>query len=472
MSIWAPDIGQRTGPRYLAIADALADDVANGRLTPGTRLPPQRDLAWQLKVTVGTIARAYTEAARRGLISGEVGRGTYVLDAEATDQADGLTALHQTLAAFHARPADENSFIDMSINRPTGDNAARLIADAMRRLAESPDLSRLLGYRIDSPWPRQAAAGARWLARDGVEASPDQVTLTVGGQQAIFSVMAALSQPGETVFAEELTYPGIKRTGSLIDRPIVGIPMDEGGMLPDALDAALAKHPRSLVYCMATLHNPTAVTMPLERRKSIAAVARRHDATLVEDGIYAFLDEHAPPPLWTLAPERCVYMTSLSKAVSPGLRVGFVFAPPHLQARVAATVAATTMMVPAVLAEIAAMMIEDGSAERAAMEQRIEAAARMEIARAILGAEHCPKTPSDNLWLALPPAWRPDSFAAEASRRGVLVTQAAAFAVGPRVPKAVRVSISAPRDRDQLRAGLETLARLMADSPDRLTLTV
>lgn len=470
MSIWTPDIGERLGPRYLAIADALADDVAHGRLAPGMRLPPQRDLAWQLKVTVGTIARAYTEAARRGLISGEVGRGTYVL--EGAEERDGLTALHHTLAEFHRRPADETNFIDMSINRPTGDNAGALIAEAMRRLADSPDLSRLLGYRIDSPWPRQAAAGARWLARDGIKVSPEQITLTVGGQQAIFSVMAALSQPGDTVFAEELTYPGIKRTGSLIDRPIHGIPMDEGGMIPEAMDAALAKHPRSLVYCMTTLHNPTAVSMTLERRKSIVAIAQRHDATLVEDGIYAFLDEHAPPPLWTLAPERCVYMTSLSKAVSPGLRIGFVVAPDHLQARVAATVAATTMMVPAVLAEIAAMLIEDGSAERAAIEQRTEATARMEIARAILGAERCPKTPSDNLWLILPPAWRADSFAAEASRRGVLVTQAAAFAVGPRVPKAVRVSISAPRDREQLRTGLEILGRLMNDSLDRLALTV
>ena len=96
----------------------------------------------------------------------------------------------------------------------------------------------------------------------------------------------------------------------------------------------------------------------------------------------------------------------------------------------------------------------------------------MEIARSILGADRCPLTPSDNLWLTLPPGWRADAFAAEASRSGVLVTPAAAFAIVPRVPKAVRVSISSPRDRDQVRTGLEILARLLADSPDRLALTV
>lgn len=470
MSIWTPDLKEMNSPRYVAIAEALARDVAEGRLAPGTRLPPQRDLAWQLKVTVGTVARAYAEAARRGLISGEVGRGTYVLDPK--NQTDGLTLLHQTLAEIHQRPPDDGGFIDMSINRPTGGNGAPLVADALRRLADSPDLSRLLGYRIDSPWPRHAAAAARWLAREGISVSPEQATLTVGGQQAIVAVMAALTRPGETMFTEELTYPGIKRTGSLIDRPIEGIAMDAGGMMPDALDAALSRKPGSIVYCMPTLQNPTAITMSLERRRAVVEVARRHHATIVEDGIHAFLDENAPPPLWTLAPDTSVYITSMSKAVSPGLRIGFVVAPDSAQARIAATIAATTMMVPALLAEVASMLIEDGSAERAGLEQRGEARARIALARQILGAEHCPPTPTDNLWLVLPPAWRADAFAAEVSRRGVLVTPAAAFAVGSRIPKAVRVSISAPRDQEQLRTGLEIIARVMRDSPDRLALTV
>src|SRR5262249_46857986 len=152
--------------------------------------------------------------------------------------------------------------------------------------------------------------------------------------------------------------------------------------------------------------------------------------------------------------------------------IGFVVAPEEARARVAATIAATTMMVPAPLAEVASMLIEDGGAARAAEAQRAEAAWRVQLAREIMGAQRCPTTPTDNIWLMLPPAWRADTFAAEASRRGVLVTPAAAFATGPRVPKAVRVSISAPRDRDQLRLGLETLARLLADSPDRLSMTV
>ena len=470
MSIWVPDLQNRSGPRYLAIADALAADVAEGRVQPGTRLPPQRDLAWQLKVTVGTIARAYAEASRRGLVSGEVGRGTYVLNPK--ENRDGLTILHQALAEIHMRPVDETNFIDMSINRPTGGNGSVLIADAMRKLADSPELIRLLGYRIDSPWPRHAAAAARWLAQDGIIVPPERTLLTVGGQQAIVAVMAGLTRPGDVILTEELTYPGIKRTAALIDRAIEGVEMDAEGMRADALDAALAKYPGAVIYCMPTLQNPTAITMPADRRAAVIEVVRRHRATLVEDGIYAFLNEHAPAPLWSMAPEHCVYITSLSKALSPGLRIGFVVAPEAAKPKIAATIAATTMMVPALLAEIAAMLIEDGSAMRATVEQRVHAATRMALARDVLGAQHCPPTPSDNLWLQLPAPWRADSFSAEASRRGVLVTSAAAFAAGPRTPKAVRVSISAPRDLDQLRMGLEIIADVMRDSPDRLTLTV
>jgi DNA-binding transcriptional MocR family regulator len=310
------------------------------------------------------------------------------------------------------------------------------------------------------------------LARDGVNVPADRVIISAGSQQGIFAVLSALSRPGDTVLAEELTYPGLKRAAALLGRPVEGVAMDGDGMLPEALDAALAHRPGGLVYCIPTLQNPTAITMPAERRRAIVDVAGRHRAIMVEDGVYAFLDERAPPPLWTLAPERCVYLTSMSKAVSPGLRVGLVVAPEEARARIGAAIAATTMMVPNPLVEIAAMLIEDGSAARSAAEQRAEATARVQLARDIMGAERCPTRPADNLWLVLPPDWRADAFAAEASRRGVLVTQGAAFAVGARVPKAVRVSVSAPRDRERLRTGLETLARLLVDGPDRMTMTV
>lgn len=295
MSIWLPDLSRHQGPRYIAIADALAGDLNEGRIAPGTRLPPQRDLAWRLKVTVGTVARAYAEAARRGLVSGEVGRGTYVLDPK--EHRDGLTILHKTLAEFtNVRPTMAASSTCRSTGRPAA--TARPSWPTPCAAWPTAPISRAC-WAIASIRP---GPGMRRRPRNGFRARastspPTTRFFTVGGQQAIVAVMAALTRSADVIFTEELTYPGIKRTASLIDREIEGVAMDEGGMRPDALEAALAKRPGSVIYCMPTLQNPTTITMSLERRHAIVAIARRHRATLVEDGIYAFLVEGAPPPL-------------------------------------------------------------------------------------------------------------------------------------------------------------------------------
>jgi len=464
MSLWIPQLEGRRGPLYRMIVDALADDIASGRMAAGSRLPPHRDLAWRLKCTVGTIARAYAEAARQGLVSGQVGRGTYVL--EKTVQARHI---HDYVAA---RPLENEGAVDMAINRPPGNNCAGPIAAAFRRLADLNSLPHLLGYQCDGVAPRYRQAIAGWLRHEGVDADPDRVILTVGGQQAILVVLAALSRPGDTIFAEELTYPGLKVAASLLDRVVEGVAMDEHGLIPEALEQAFQSGRGRVVYCMPTNQNPTVIVMPRERRQAIVEVLRRQDAYLVEDGIYAFLADDPPEPLWALAPDRVVYLSSLSKAVAPALRLGFAVAPEPLLNRINNNVSASTMMVPMVLAEVAAMLMEEGSAAEVMGRQKAEARERVRMAVEAFGGRYAPPGPSFNLWLPLPPQWRADAFAAEAYRRGVVVAPAGSFATTHRVPEALRVSVSAPRDHEELRQGLKVLADLLASSPASVGMTV
>src|SRR5437762_14239985 len=157
MTIWRPDLRRRSGPRYAAIAEALAEDAAEGRLRPGVRLPTHRDLAGTLGVTVGTVTRAYAEAARRGLVSGEVGRGTFVRAVAGP--------------ALSAPPPDGRALIDLSANLPPagaeGVEAATL-SRTLAALARRRDLARLLAYPPEGGLPSHRAAGAEWVGRAGL----------------------------------------------------------------------------------------------------------------------------------------------------------------------------------------------------------------------------------------------------------------------------------------------------------------
>lgn len=456
MPIWTPDMAGRPGPKYRAIVAALAADIASGALPPGTKLPPHRDLAWTLKVTVGTVARAYAEAERDGLVSGEVGRGTFVRP-RPPDLTPG--------GALAARVEEETAMlIDMAHTRPSLGPVAHLFAPALARLAQG-DLIHALDYDFHGATAPDREVLCGWLALEGVAARPAEVTLTVGGQHALLAAIGALTRPGEAVFAEALTYPGMKLAAAAIDRRVEGLPIDAEGLLPEAVERALAAHPGATVYGMTTHHNPTAATMPPQRRAAIAEILRRHGGWFVEDGIYSFLADPVPPPLRTLAPERVVYVSSLSKALAPGFRVGFAVAPPGLAAKVAAAARAAATMPPAAFARAAADAIATGAAHAARDRQREEVRARLGIAREYLPNAAFTGAVTPHLWIALPEPWRADAFAAEAYRRGVAVSPASAFATTRIAPEAVRVSISAPRDHAQLRRGLAIVRALLAQPP-------
>lgn len=463
MSNWLPDLSAHGGPKYRAIVEAIAADLAAGRLAPGTRMPTHRDLAWRLQVTVGTVARAYAEAERQGLLSGEVGRGTFV-----RDPAKGVPALAEYLSVAWAPRQD---VINMAVNRPDGDQGAWAVGPVLERLARRPDLPQLLSYNLEPVAARQRMAGARWLAWEGAEVSPDHVAVTAGSQQAIVAALATLTLPGDGVAVEEYTYPGVKSAASLLSRPLVPIACDEGGLIPDEVERAFARGVKVL-YTIATVQNPRTATLSEDRRRAIAAAARTHGATVIEDGVHRFLCPDGPAPIQAHAPDHCVYVTTLSKSVSPGLRASFVAVPEHMKARFDAAVGALSLAQPVPLIEAACILIDEGQAFEAAARQRAEAAARIDLAARVLGEAVRPRSTAFNIWLPLEAPWRSSTFIAEAARQGVSLAPTESFAVGRPAQDGVRVSVTAPPDRPTLLRGLKLLAGLRAVAPDQLGVTV
>jgi DNA-binding transcriptional MocR family regulator len=457
MTMWTPDLRQRSGPRYIAIAEALAEDAGGGRLRPGTRLPTHRDLADRLGVTVGTITRAYAEATRRGLVTGEVGRGTFV------------RASARPLAAV--APVPDAGLIDLSANLPPAvatQREAATLARTLAALARRKDLGRLLAYPPEGGAREHRAAGAEWVRRGGFTTSVERVLVTSGSQHGMTSVFAALFGPGDVIATEALTYPGMKALAGLLALRLHGVAIDEHGLRPDAFAAACRTRRPKALYCVPTLQNPTTAVMPASRRQEIAAIARDHGVLIVEDDVHGRLLARPQPPLSSFAPENSVYVTGTSKVLAPGLRIGFTVAPPALGPRIAAAIRGTTWMAAPLMAEIASRWIQDGTAETILARKRKEAAARYRVARKALERFQVQAHPEAyHLWLGLPKPWRAESYVEAARRAGVAVTSASAFAVGRgAAPEAVRLCLGAARDLDELSRAVTRLAALLAGSPE------
>ncbi|MBM3525608.1 MAG: PLP-dependent aminotransferase family protein, partial [Alphaproteobacteria bacterium] len=404
MTSWTPTLGKARGPRYRAIADRLAADVVEGRLRTGDRLPTHRDLAWKLGVTVGTITRAYAEAERRGLIVGEVGRGTFIRERH-------VDAVLVPAAAAGIEPG----FIDLSRNFPAEHGQSRAIAAALVEAAQANDLATLLGYATTTGLRHHREAGAQWLARDGFAVDPEDVVITGGAQHAMMLALNAVARPGDVVLTETLTFYGLKSIATMLSVRLAGVGCDDEGLLPDALDAACRLHAPKALYALPTLQNPTTATMSDARRRAIAETCRRHGVVIIEDDIYGFLPPSSPLPLAAYAPEITLHIVSLSKAIAPGIRIGFIAAPSAFHDRLAGGLRASLWMAPPVLAEVAARLIRDGTARKLAERQREEVVARQAIARRILaGATMMAPPHSLHLWLQLPEPWRREEFVAAA----------------------------------------------------------
>ncbi|HEX6120821.1 MAG TPA: PLP-dependent aminotransferase family protein [Dongiaceae bacterium] len=467
MTIWIPDLSSQRGPRYLAIADALASDIRSSRLSPGDRLPTHRELAYQLGVTVGTVTRAYGEAERRGLIGGEVGRGTFVRSDIAVRTTARTTA---PVPGAIATNSTQSNVIEFSINTPTdldaGGEYAGLMNATLRALSDSAGAGGLLNYQVHGGNRTHREAGAQLLAQYGVRVDPDRVLITAGAQHAVMVALGALTEPGDTVLTESLTWPGLRRMGDFLRFRVQGLPMDRDGILPDAFEAACRGRNIKALYCVTNLQNPTSIVVPELRRRELAEVARRYGVKIVEDDVYGFLVPDAPPPMVNFAPELGVFCTSVSKSMAPGLRVGYLGAMVDDSALINDVVRHSTWLATPLAAEIAARWIGNGEGERISTKRRDEYGRRQAAAREILaGLPYYAHPTAMHGWLDLPDEWPADAFALQVRIRGVAVCPTSSFSLSRSGRNGVRISISAPGSIDTVARGLDIVARLAREKP-------
>jgi DNA-binding transcriptional MocR family regulator len=436
----------------MAILDALAGDIAAGRLKAGDRLPTQRDLADCLGVSLGTVTRAYSAAERRGLIRGETGRGTFV--AGAPVDLYGAAEFELTTAGM----------IDMAVVRPLYGFDPDM-APALREVARRPERAELLHYQPNAGMRRHREAGAAWAARHGLAAEADQVIVCAGIQHALTVALVTVCRPGDVLLVEALTYPGVRVLAGLLELKLVPVPMDAHGLIPEALDSACRQHQARALFTMPSIHNPTTITLSEERRRRIAGIAAEHGLAVLEDAVNHLLLDDPPPPLSAFMPGSGYFMAGLAKAAAGGLRVAFLIAPPSMIEPLNRSVWATTWMTAPLCAEVAAVWIEDGTVEAALRRKRAEARERVSLARKILaGFDLRTETCSHHAWLSLPEGWESAArFAGEARRQRVAVAPADLFDPTGGAPAAVRIALSTPPTRQLLEEGLERLKQVLSN---------
>lgn len=457
MTTWLPDITQAAGPKYLAIANAIGSAVADGSLPSGTKLPPQRNLAYDIGVTLGTVTRAYREAERRGFVGGEVGRGTYVLGKN-QNNADGLIIAGDTLPGV----------IDFTHATPTTGIAGEALSATLKEIAEEPNIDALANYQMHTGIAQHLEAGAHWLTGNGLNSSVENVTLTNGVQHGLLATLMALMSPGDTMLLEELTYPGALHLARKFGHRVDTIRMDEDGLIPEALDEACRRTSARVLYTMPTLHNPTVATMPEERRIKIAEIAKRHSLLIVEDDIWARLSDIHLPHFANLLPEQTIYLSSLSKCMSGGLRIGYIHTPPRLTERLRTAVRLTCWMPAPLMAEVARRWIYSDVGDELAQRQREEVSRRCSVVCQHLSPyDFRHRTNSHHIWLKLPDHWQAQEFRSRAEDRGVRVLGAQSFVLNRHTaPNAVRICAGRPETMDQVEKGAAILVDLLESDPD------
>lgn len=472
VSNWIPDLSASSQHRYRALAEAIRDAVKSGELNAGDKLLPHREMAWKLGMTVATVARAYSIAADWGLVVSRVGHGTRVRD---PGDVREVVTLREGEERSHPR---FGSLVDFSLLLPTPmyDHALRrhAIDNVFVRVGRTISDRSLSGYAPDLGYQSHRDAGCQWLQSLGIEAESRDLVVTRGAQEAFLLLLSVFTQPGDAVLVEDPNYLGLSHLLRLRNHQMIPLPLDDEGVIEEAIDFKATKSGAKLIFLCPSLQNPTGITLSVERRKAIVRVARKRGLIIIENDPFAPLvdKELRLPALVTMAPERTFYLASLAKSAGPAMRVCFMRCPTSHTQGLEGAKHALTLGGAFIEAEIASEWIRTGLLDTLSSWQREEIARRWSLARRTLG-DHISAglLPAPFVYLKIPQPWRAGEFVNAARAASVICMEADRFMVGPTgaVP-AVRLALSTPSTEQEVRRGLDVIAGLMAGySPSALT---
>lgn len=444
---WKPEKEKLKKPYFESIAQAIEKDIASGKLSPNTQLPPQRELADYLDLNLSTITRAYELLKRKGYLYAVTGRGSFVRPNDVDD-----TVLLPN--------GDQMDVIEMGSVEPFPE-LNQVVLKAANKVLERPAAINLLKYA--QPWDNRyhLQIAGEWLQRFHIDASPDRLMITSGGQNALTTAALSLFYPGDKIATDPYTYPNFINLAALLQLNLIPVANDENGMDPKALKRLCQKEDIKGIYLMPTCANPTVVTLPMTRRKALASVIREEKLTLIEDDNYAFLTPGDDLPLYALIPGQTVYICGTSNSISAGLRVAFMVYPASLKSALINGAKTVNLKTAPINAAIIVELIVSGVAGRIIEEKK-----ELALKRNAVFQQQFPDTPHfhENAffqWLPLPDGVDGKLIETLVLRFGVRILCSQRFAVGKETRSHIRVATCSPKTMEEFQEGLHILKKVI-----------
>jgi DNA-binding transcriptional MocR family regulator len=445
-------------PKYIVLEGALRAAIRDGRLPAGSRLPPVRDLAWRIGVTPGTVARVYRGLTEAGVLEATVGRGTFVAE-RGQPVAPSTPAL--------AEP-EVDGVVNLRTSQVVDVGQASRIAEVMAALGPSPEGYATYPVRGSDESARTALS--RWLhERAGLDIPPDRMVLTLGAQHAMSVLFQALLRGARpVVLTEALAYPGFRHAAGLARAELRGVPMDGEGPDSEALERLVLETGAQIFCTSAEAHNPTTVRTSERRRLEIASIAERYNLDVIDDD--CFLVPPEGPSYADLAPGRAWTITSLSKTISPALRIGAIGAPEGRVAQALGAAQQGYFGLPRPQLDLVEALIATGAASDIADAVSRTARARVLRLREVLGGfELAARDEVPFAWLRLPAGWRASSLLTAAEAEGIRLKAADEFAVSDSAaPNAVRIALNGTLAEARYDGALNALRRLLSSPPQEI----
>lgn len=480
-------------PLYVQLRDQLRALVHGGDLRPGDRIPASRELANMLGVHRTTVANAYAELESEGLIQGHVGRGTFIkgngnglkITPPAPPVLNGSHGIRWELLF-----ADERG--EEALSRLTAHAPADVLSFVMARPAQEyfpveelqacvnavlrREATEVLNLGPSDGYPPLKQALMEVLRRDGIACKDENLLITDGCQQSLDIISKAFVRPGDSVILENPTYPGAVAIFNGARARCLSVPVkthaEPGSALGidlEALEATLAANRVKLVVLTPDFHNPTGTSMPLASRRKVLELAGRHQVPVVEDHIYARLHvrEERIPSLKELDRSGIViHIDSFAKVAFPGLRVGWIVAPPAAIERLRVVKQNTDLHTDQLAQATLAEFLKRGLFAKHIVKMRKVYASRLAALDEAL-RKHMPEgtrwtRPEGGmcLWLELPPGFDASELLIHVKERGVLFAPGRYFYVQSPLPNTLRLGY-AGLDEKQIARGVATLAELL-----------